>query len=115
MTVVIGGGFSCSLQLLSMRSGALRRRMKRNGTGAAGDWRVAGRCGRRELEVDSAVGNGTGESGATGTDIVELLETTIVFRGGPNAWSPSSDRAAMCRAGGGGRSDRRVGRSPSPW
>jgi hypothetical protein len=37
MKVVISEGFICRLRLLYLRSGALRRRMKRNGSVAAGD------------------------------------------------------------------------------
>jgi len=52
-------------------------------------------------------------SGATGTELLSYWKQPSFFSGGKRL-EPSSDRAAMCRAGGGGRSDRRVGRSPRP-
>src|SRR5262249_57404398 len=69
----------------------------------------------REVEVDSAVANRTGEPGRAGADSVGVSGRPVVFCGRPSARPPSSDRPALRRTGRGRRPDGSAGRSPAPW
>src|SRR5271156_4524360 len=111
MKVVISGGFL-------LVSGLLHMSRVRTGERIMAAWRRAielslGDEGYSEVEIDSAIANGTGEPGRAGADIAGLSGRPVVFCGRSGARTASSDRAALRRARRCGRPDGCARRSPS--